>query len=302
MNNHWLCFQSRVNNFQFSILNSPCKQLIFVALLLNFNFNYISPIQAETVLEKIEKTGLLKVGIRADAVPFGYRDNDNKLRGICLDFIALLREQLKQKINRNIITINLLISSLSSRFDLVENGLVYLECGPNTIRELDEYQVEFSQPFLITGTQLFVKKDLAKKINIDGNLTDLTIGVLRYTTTEEFIKNKYPSAQIELFQGSKGSLRAIQAVQQNRINAFANDGILLRGEAMLLGLSLNEEYTLIPEIPMTCEKYGLILPKNDPTWQDFINTVINVAKQEKISQQWLPILDSQVRKTEEFCH
>ena len=105
------------------------SQLFRIGLILILSLAYTFPLKAETVLEQIEKTGVLKVGVRSDAVPFGYRDNNNELRGICLDFIALVREQLKQTINRNIITVKLFISTLYNRFDMVEDNIVYFECG-----------------------------------------------------------------------------------------------------------------------------------------------------------------------------
>ena len=272
-----------------------------IGLILLLSLNSTFPLKAETVLEEIQKTGVLKVGVRSDAVPFGYRDNNNELRGICLDFIALVKRQLKKTINRDIITVKLFVSTLYNRFEIVDDNIVYFECGPNTIREIKEYEIVFSQPFFITGTRLLIKKDVAKNINLNSNSANLKIGVLRYTTTEEFIKNKYPDAEIELFQGVRGTLRAVQAVQQSRIDAFANDGILLLGEAILLGLSLNEDYEIIPETPMTCETYGLILPKNDPTWLDFINSVINLDEDRKIFKEWFSVLGSYLKKNEQAC-
>lgn len=270
-------------------------------LIIFFLFNYSLPVKAETILERIKRTGLLKVGVRSDAIPFGYRDNNNQLKGICLDFIALLKEDLKKEINRDIITVKVLISTLYNRFEIVEDNLVYLECGPNTIREIDDYEVEFSNAFFITGTQFLIKKDVAEKINLQSNPQNVKIGVLRYTTTEDFIKKEYNNAQIDLFQGVRGSLRAIQAVEQGRIDAFANDAILLIGESVLLGLPLNENYTLIPEIPLTCEKYGLIIPKNDPSWRDFVNFVVNSNEDITILKDWFSVLSDELKKTQNNC-
>lgn len=192
----------------------------FLALLLSFNYALPTYGESETVLENIKKTGLLKVGIRSDAIPFGYRDKNQELKGICLDFFALLRDELKEKIGRDIITIKILISTLSSRFEIVEDNLVYLECGPNTIRDLPQYKVDFSNPFFITGAKLLIKKELEETFKNEQNLSELKIGILRYTSTEQFIKNEYPNVQIKFFQGVKGRLRAIQAVEQKKNRWF----------------------------------------------------------------------------------
>lgn len=276
------------------------QQLLSITLscsLINWN---IGPAVSETVLEEIQRTGVLKVGVRSDTIPFGYRDNNQELKGICFDFINLLKEELKGNIGRDIILVKLFVSTLYNRFEIVEDKIVYLECGPNTIREVENYEIEFSEPFFITGTKFFTRAENANKLdNPDGQ--DLKIGLLRYTTTETFIKNKYPQAKFELFQGVKGTLRAMQAVQQGRIDAFANDGILLMGESVQLNVDNNKEFVIVPPIPLTCEKYGLILPKNDPSWTNFVNSVIDSGGDEKILTQWLSVLVENLVKNEKAC-
>ena len=123
------------------------KKFKFSGIIINVFLLFFSSSptygQEETVLERIQETGLLKVGIREDAVPFGYRDVNGELDGLCLDFIGVLREQLQQKLDKQAIAIKLYKSTLFNRFELVSDRIVDIECGPNTIRELPEYQVQF---------------------------------------------------------------------------------------------------------------------------------------------------------------
>ncbi len=277
------------------------QQLLSITLgcsLINWN---ISPVFSESVLENIERTGVLKVGIRSDAIPFGYLDNNKELKGICFDFVNLLKEELKTNIDRDIILVKLLVSTLYNRFEIVEDQIVYLECGPNTIREVEEYEVEFSEPFFITGTKFFTRQEFTDKLDKSQG-KDLTIGLLRYTTTEAFIKDKYPQAEFELFQGVKGTMRAMQAVQQGRIDAFANDGILLIGESVQLELDNNKDFEIVTTVPLTCEKYGLILPKNDPLWTNFVNSVIvQSGGDEEILKQWFSVLGDDLVTNKKAC-
>lgn len=262
-------------------------QLWLTSLFFTVNFLHILPVKAESILEEINRTGLLKVGVRSDAIPFGYRNNNSELQGICFDLVALIREKLSKTIDRNIITVNILISSLNNRFDIVEDGVVHLECGPNTIRILDNHEVGFSKPFFISGIQFIAQKDIAPKlINSDG--ANLTIGLLRYTNTEIFIQEKYPKATFQLFGGMRGTERALQAVRQGRIDAFADDGILLIGQsiAQQIFVGENREYVLVPQPPLTCEKYGLIISKNDPSWEIFINSVLESEEKNQVINNW----------------
>ena len=253
------------------------------------------------MLERIEKTGLLKVGIREDAVPFGYRDINGDLEGLCLDFIAVLRDKLKQELNKQVIAIKVYKSTLFNRFELVSDRIVDIECGPNTIRELPEYQFLFSTPFLLTGTQLLIEADKAKTIDPDGSLENVNIGVLKNTTNEQLMAEKYPLANLVQFQGVTGRYRGIQALRGDKIDAFASDGILLVGEAIVQDLRLGVDYLLVPNKTIDCEEYGLILPNNDPQWVSFINSLIGTSPARNLYLNWFGDIAKQLESIQSFC-
>ena len=79
-----------------------------------------------------------------------------------------------------------------------------------------------------------------------------------------------------------------------------SDGILLRGEAQQLGLS-SVEYSLIPDVPLTCDRYGMIIQSNDPGWQDFVNSVINSPEAAALSNAWFGQLFNYTQTTPDFC-
>ena len=286
---------------KFKIIDQLISITISTILMLFIPFNVNA--ENESILEEVNRTGLLKVGIRSDAIPFGYRNNNGELQGICFDLVALIREKLSQKIDRNIITVTVVISSLQNRFSIVEDKVVHLECGPNTIRALDDDKVIFSDVFFISGIQFITRQDNASKfLNSDGK--NLTIGLLLFTNTETLIKEKYPQAKFQLFQGIKGTQRALQALRQGRIDGFANDGILLIGESLAQQILIgnNQEYVLIPQPPFTCEKYGLILPNNDPNWENFVNSVLNSQEKKQVINNWFNTINNDSLSNQENCN
>jgi polar amino acid transport system substrate-binding protein len=276
-------------------------KLLLLTLIILSNFLSPLPAKSETVLEKIKRTGLLEVAMREDAVPFGYRDSNNDLQGLCLDFIQLLREDLKQKLGLRIISVKIYKSTLFNRFQLLENKTVDFECGPNSIRKDIAYNVSFSRPFFVTGTQFLIRRDNQKDFNMSSSLEGVTIGVLRDTSTQELLRQKYPLATYQEFQGVTGRLRGMQSLRRQRIDAFASDGILLIGEAVILGLSLDKDYKLIPRHPLNCDYYGFILPANDPQWQDFINSVIISSENRNIFTTWFSEVASYFIDTFQYC-
>lgn len=262
---------------------------------------FAAPANSETVLENIARTGLLKIGIREDAVPFGYRDYNDDLSGLCLDFAEVLLSHVKQTLGREAILVKLYRSTLGNRFSAIEDRVVHIECGPNTIRSKLEARVAFSRPFFVTGTQLLVNADSVNQITKNPNFKGLPIGVLRNTTNQAFIQKFYPQATIREFQGLTGRTRGIQALRQGKIAAFASDGILLLGEATLQGLAIGRTYKLIPQTPLNCEFYGMLLPENDPQWLELVNASIVDAREHHIFRSWFGAILPEIQETSAYC-
>lgn len=276
------------------------KNHLIIACLI-FSFGFVNSVKAETVLEEINRTGVVKFAMRNDSAPFGYLDGEGKLTGLCLDFFNLLKTRLVQKLNRQILTVRVSQSSIANRFSLVAKKQSQIECGPNTIRTTIPEGVAFSQPFFTTGIQFLVRPQIARGFDSQGSLANLKIGVLRNSTAQEFIKNKYPQAQILEYQGSSGRTLGIQGLRQDKIDAFATDGILILGETVKQGIGLYQRYELLPESPMTCDNYGMIIP-NDPEWENLVNSVITeMIGSSNIPDQWFEILDTYVKKVRENC-
>lgn len=262
-----------------------------VSLFLGVNFLVNSSVKAQTVLERIESKGLLRVGINNNEIPFSYRDSNGELQGICLDLVNLIKKELRENLNRNIITTHIFSSNLSNRFQIVQDSIVDLECGANSIREIEDFEVSFSEPFFSTGIQFLAVRDKANQLRNNTAIEDVRIGVLANTTTEEYVRQRFPEAQISLFRGISGSNLGVRAVENERIDVFADDGILLLGAATSLNMSLSRDFILLPETPLTCERYGLILPKNDPDWKALIDRVITSSEEREIIGDWFAVAD-----------
>jgi polar amino acid transport system substrate-binding protein len=271
------------------------RNLIWVLASSVYFLGLVSPVKGEERLAKIQRTGVLNVAIREDAPPFGYLDANKNLQGYCLDFFELLESQLVDELERNSLSVKLLKSTAANRFTLVADNLVDLECGPNTIRAEPPENTDFSTGFFLTGTQFLIKED--NPLDLDNTLDGATLGVVANTTTAKYIAQRYPTAILRQYRGVAARVRGVQAVSQGKLDAMISDGILLRAEVQQQGLSLSE-YPLIPEVPLTCDRYGMIIHGNDPQWQEFINSVINSPEAIALADQWFGSLYSYTKISE----
>ncbi|MBD2655041.1 amino acid ABC transporter substrate-binding protein [Synechocystis sp. FACHB-383] len=265
--------------------------------------SFVMPVaQAETVLESIRASGLLRVAIRDDSVPFGFRDGPaNQWTGICVDFIEALQTEVSATLGGQPLLVKFYQSSLFNRFNLVAEKVVVVECGPNTIRRDLQLPITFSRPFFVTGTQFLVATDRLGEFDSDGNLRGERIGVLGGTSNSEFLAARYPEAELINFQGFTARRLGVEALMQGRIDAFASDGILLFGEALVLDLPLGRSYRLYPSYPLDCQGYGLILPADQPEWEDLVNRVVTSPNSRDIYRRWLGPLFPALERVEQHC-
>ncbi|ELS01026.1 putative dienelactone hydrolase [Xenococcus sp. PCC 7305] len=254
----------------------------------------------ESILEEIERTGVLKVAVRSDAKPFGFLEENANWSGYCASFINSLEQHLEIALNRpGGIQVVKLPSNVSNRYQLVQQDQVHLECGPNSIRN-DIEDLTFSQPFFATGTKFLVSSDWAEQVGKIADLADFTIGVVRNTTTEKFIEAKYPTAEKMYFEGENAIARAVGALQNKSIDAFASSSILSSQEIERQGLT-SGDYLLFPQQPLTCDYYGILLPDNDRQWQDMINGFLKSKNLEQFSNQWFSQLPAEVLLNVDSC-
>lgn len=256
--------------------------------------------KSATVLADIQKTGVLKVGIRKDAAPFGFINAQGEWKGYCQDFMEGFRDYLVANYdvptNLRVVTLE---SNLRDRFELVQDQTVHLECGPNSIRK-DITNVEFSVPFAATGTQFLIPKNKEESFDIKNNLQGWNVGVLQDSLTQQFMKDNYESVKTTLFKGELGRAEGVQALAQGKIDAFVSDGILLQGEIVRQGLSAND-YSVVPERPLTCDFYSMILPNNDPQWQKMVNEFIMEDRFNVKNNEWLAQYLPQMLEQANYC-
>ncbi|MDJ0650138.1 MAG: alpha/beta hydrolase [Xenococcaceae cyanobacterium MO_188.B19] len=247
----------------------------------------VFPKKKSKILAEIRNTKTLKIAMRSDAAPFGYIDNQqNVWTGYCDDLADSLATYLAKKLDIDSeIEIIKLSSTLENRFELVEQNAVHLECGPNTIRT-DQNKVTFSDPFFISGTRFLVPNDTVAQIDFDNGLEGITTGVLKQSTTEQFVQKTYPLAEVVYFEGAKGRSQGVKSLVNGNLDTFISDGVLLSGEIARQNLA-SESYQLIPEKPLTCDFYGFILPKGDSTWRSTVNAFIRNEKGIKVRDKWL---------------
>lgn len=236
---------------------------------------------AETLLQKIERTGELNAGTPHDSIPFGFIGKDGKTQGYSVDLLRLIQRRLEAKFNKPI-KLNLQEATVDNRLQIVEKGTVDVMCGSTTITQERLEKVDFSVPFFITGAQFLLKTSHISQVDINSTLKNVPIAFIPGTTTDQILRQIYPTAQ---WVPVKTRQAGLAKLNQGQVKAVASDGILLIGEVIGGGFDLTK-YAITPSQPITTELYGCILPKNNPEWKEFVDTTIVSQDNLKIQNQW----------------
>ncbi len=244
-------------------------------------FGGVGPVLAETVLEKIKRTGVLTAGTRGTSIPVAFINEKNEWIGFSIDLLEAIRARLEKKLGRPIKLEKKEINP-ENRVRLVANRTIDVECGSTTYTRARDEIVDFSINFFFTGSQLLVKKGSGIKSVAD--VAGKRVGAAHATTGEKALRASQPKADVVTFQDHPAGLLALE---QGRIVAYVTDGILLAG---LAAKAKNpKDYEVVGDF-LAKDPYSCMVPENDSKWRDFVNhtfmELIDSGKYFELYDKW----------------
>ncbi|MDJ0590651.1 MAG: amino acid ABC transporter substrate-binding protein [Pleurocapsa sp. MO_226.B13] len=216
---------------------------------------------AETVLEKIARTGTLTAGTSKDALPFAYRNERGELVGYSIDILDLIAKQLEAELDREI-ELELVALQPKERIPQLVDGEVDIVCDASSFTWKRDRLVDFSFSYNSTGTRLLTKtgNDFWDAASLKGK----RIGALAETTNEKSIRRAQPEAEIVIFKDRAG---AYEALRQGEIDAFASDGILL--ESWLSNIANPQEFQIVGDYSR--EGIACMVAENNSQFLNVVN-------------------------------
>ncbi len=176
---------------------------------------------AETVLEKVDRTGKFTAGTSKDALPFAYRNQSGELVGYSIDILNLIVKQLEAELKKDL-ELELIALQPKERIPELVDGDVDIVCDASSFTWKRDREIDFSFSYSSTGTRLLTK--VGNDFWDEESLKGKRIGAIAKTTNEKSIRRAQPAAEIIIV---KDRAAGYEALQKGEIDAFASDGILL---------------------------------------------------------------------------
>ncbi|MFK9094299.1 transporter substrate-binding domain-containing protein [Bacillus salipaludis] len=227
----------------------------------------------QTVLERVEKSKVLKVGFEGTYPPFNFVDDKQNYIGFDVDISNEIAKRLGVKTEFIATKWDSLIGGLKAdKFDII--------IGQMTVTDERKKSVDFTDPYVVTGSVLVTREDtndITKLEDIKGK----NVGVGGGTTFEEVAKS-VDGANVKLY---KAVSDYIQDLQNKRLDVIIND-------QLLMGYNIKENklpIKITSEI-LNKDEIGMAVKKDNEDFVKKVNEAIAAMKEDgtydEIYKKW----------------
>lgn len=213
--------------------------------------------KAVSTLQKVIQTKKITVGCILSFPPFGFKDTSGVPQGYDVDIARDIAKALNAEIEIIDVTSDARIPSL-------ETGKVDLVIGNFTRNTTRAQKIDFTDPYVVAGERLLVKK--GSPIKSIKDLKGQKVGVTKGSTNADIVKNLVPEAVIAYFETSAD---ALTAVKNGQAATFIEDSNFQAYQA-----KINPELQVVGDSFVALEYNGFGVKKGDQDWLNWLNLYI----------------------------
>ena len=223
---------------------------------------------AGEVFDRIQETGIVKIGVEYDIMPSGYIDKENQWVGFDIDMSEALVDHLKKYVGKELKIDRVKVDN-ETRISFIVDGKIDLSIANMTHTKKRDDIIDFSITYFFDGQKILAKKGRFEKLeDFAGKL----ITVENATTAEKKafeILTKLGVQDPEQYILARRITECFELLKNDEVDGWLNDtSILLAFSAIEPG-----EFELIGDF-LSKEPYGVGLPENDSDWRDAVNFAI----------------------------
>jgi len=197
------------------------SKLLMGMVSLAFFFGIMTTASAGT-LEEIAQRGEIRIAVQTQGAPFSFVDKNGERTGSSIDLCNLIAEEMGVKVKfLNYDWDGLIPALLSKKADMLAADMT-----PTLKRAM---KIAFTDPYMYTGSVVFVKQDSPIKTIDDVKKAETKVAVLLGSTGETDAKKAFPEAELKTYKG--GGPLLINAVLGGQAEVGVNDGSAVRGQA-----------------------------------------------------------------------
>ncbi len=227
-------------------------------------------------LARVMAAGVVRIGVKADAPPFGVKVA-GEYTGFDIDLAQGLAKQM------GIAQVVFVPVTSANRIVKLLNGEVDMVIATMTITRYREHKVDFAEkPYFQDGQALLVAKDSPIKSYLD--LAGKNVGAVQGSDSSYYMKQVAPDCAVVKYEDMNAMM---QALADGKVDAITSDMLILLG---LRKASPEPEKWRIAGRRFTTEPYGIAVRQNQSRWRnaisDAIQTMWEKGRYQAILDSW----------------
>jgi polar amino acid transport system substrate-binding protein len=231
---------------------------------------------ATSLLTQIQQRGVLRVADCLSFAPFGFKDDKGNPAGYDVDIAGEMAKDLGVKVD-------IVDTTSANRIPNLQTDKVDVVLCNFTITTDRAKQIAFTDPYVVAGETLLVRKDSG--LRGIGDLAGKTVAVVKGSTNGDAVKTANPQAKVQEFDSSAA---AVLAVKQGQADAMVEDSNFEAYQAKLdSGLTVTNDSL----VPLEYNGFGVKLA--DPAWLQWLNTFLfelnTSGKNKELYQKWFGV-------------
>ncbi len=220
---------------------------------------------AETVLEKVNRTGTLTVGISLNQAPYSYINANNEIDGYSVNVLKLIRSQLSETLGKEITLQAVQAENTSEQITKLQSREIDLSCNTAYTWNRDAY-VDFSTSYNIVNVRVLVPQ--GSPLTTIESMAGKRLAVISDTVFEKAAKLAQPQATLVSYPNFTEALKALRA---KRVDGVVGDSLFLMAMAQSLGM-LNLD--LNPQRPLASYGVACMVPQGDSSFRRLVDYTI----------------------------
>ena len=218
--------------------------------------------QADT-LEQIKSTGEIRIGYRESSLPLSWIEKD-KPTGFMVSLCEkVINEQIAPALKIKQLKIKYVPVNVQTRFPLLDQKSIDMECGSTTVTLARMKQVDFSLVTYVTTSKLVSLKKIGP-MSLD-TMSGRTLAVQTGSSHAELISKMIGNAKILYVANATAG---VQALADGKAQAYVDGEILYQSAIHKLGLPKDE---FVAGSALSVEPFAIVTRKGDTALEKLID-------------------------------
>jgi len=249
-----------------------------------------APAEAAGTLDRIHQSGKVRLGYRADARPYAFRDEAGNAAGYSVALCELIANQIKSQLGLATLNEEWIPVPLEGRYGAMQEGSIDLLCGAETATLAKRKVVDFSIPIFPGGVGALLRSDSSFRLRYiltKGEaayrplwraspaqiIQQQTFAVIPGTTSESWIDSRSAKLHLSIkVLPVSGYDEGVRKVLDRSANVFFGDRAILQ-EAAKRNPSSRELVVL--DRHFTTEPVALVLPRGDEEFRLLVDGTLS---------------------------